>query len=379
MQVHQGRSDHGDAAAAIAQASADFPTTVEMLFVFSSTAQDPEAVADALAERFPGVPIAGCTTAGEHLGGTHSTGGLVLAGLADTGLAWSTAHIGELEGFDGSKAPAVAAALFEGCGMDPEEMDPESAVCLLFVDGLRGMEEVLSAELASALQGIPLAGGSAGDDLKFTETRVYGPQGAQTNAATAVMARSVDGTPIQVIKHQHFTTTPAHVVVTRVEGRRVHEFDGLPALEGYARAMGMPAEQVTGDVTFLNPMTFACNGELYVRSIRAINEDGSIDFYRAVEEGMVLDIGGHADMSASLEHGLEAWKQAPAFVVGFNCILRALEATGQELHDEQGQIIARSCGSMIGFDTYGEQLNGLHINQTLVAVGFGQATGRSAA
>ena len=25
---------------------------------------------------------------------------------------------------------------------------------------------------------------------------------------------------------------------------------------------------------------------------------------------------------------------------------------------------------IIGFDTYGEQLNGLHINQTLVGVGF---------
>lgn len=379
MQVHQGRSDHGTAAEAVAQASAEIPQDVEILFVFSSTQQDPQAVAAALSKRFPGVPIAGCTTAGEHLSGTHSTGGLVLAGLRETGLAWSTVHVPELSGFSASRAPSIAQALFEGCGMDPEEMDPESAVCLLFVDGLRGMEEVLSAGLAAALQGVPLAGGSAGDDLQFTETRVYGPEGAQTNAATAVMARSVDGTAIQVIKHQHFTTTPANVVVTRAEGRRVHEFDGLPALEGYARAVGLPPEQINGDVTFLNPTTFACNGELYVRSIQAINEDGSIDFYCAVEEGMVLDIGGHAEMTAALRAGMGAWKQSPAFVLGFNCILRALEATGGGFHAEQGQALASACGAMIGFDTYGEQLNGLHINQTLVAVGFGQASERNAA
>ena len=373
MKVYQGRSEIEDAKAAVDEASTGFPTALEMLFVFSSTKQDPAVVADALAERFPGVPLAGCTTAGEHLSGEHSTGGLVLAGVDQSGLVWGSVSIPEISAFTKEAASPAAQALLKACGMDTEEMDPESAVCMLFVDGLRGMEELLSAELAAALQGVPLVGGSAGDDLQFTQTHVYGPGGAQTNAATAVMARSVDGTPIQILKHQHFTSTPANVVVTHAEGRRVIEFDGLPALQGYARAMKRSPEEITGDITFLNPMTFACNGELYVRSIRAINDDGSIDFYCAVEEGMVLDIGGHADMTQSLSEGMSAWNEKPEFVVGFNCILRALEATGGELHEEQGEVLAASCQAMIGFDTYGEQLNGLHINQTLVAVGFGRA------
>ena len=118
-------------------------------------------------------------------------------------------------------------------------------------------------------------------------------------------------------------------------------------------------------------MTFACNGELYVRSIQKVNEDGSITFYCAIEEGMVLDVGGHGDMHASLSSDLGALREELGkadFIVGFNCILRALEAKQAEAFDALGEVVGETAGAMIGFDTYGEQLNGLHINQTLVAV-----------
>lgn len=371
MQTFQGRSAQTDARAAVQEAAAELPADLDLIFVFSSTEQDPEQVAQALTERFPGVPLAGCTTSGEHLSDGHSRGNLVVTGIQAPEYRWTTASV-DLEGFDKGKAEAAAKELFEAVGVDPEEMDPEKLVSLLFIDGLSGVEEDFTATLADALQGVPLAGGSAGDDLKFEKTWVYGPHGARSGAATLVMAYSPDGAPIQIVKHQHFTTTPRSVVVTRVEGRRVYEFDGYPALEGYARALGMEPEQVSGDVTFLNPVTFACNGELYVRSIQAIHDDGSISFYCAVEEGMVLDISDHHEMSESLEQGLQ-FTRPPEFVVGFNCILRALEATGSELHAEQSEILQKACNTLIGFDTYGEQLNGLHINQTLVAVGFGHA------
>ncbi len=371
MQTHQGHSAQHDAAAAVAEATEGFPSDLDILFVFSSTAQDPDGVAAALAARFPGVPLAGCTTAGEHISGAHSTGGLVVTGVQAPEYRWATTDV-VLDGLDPAAAEAAAGRLFAEVGVDPEGMDAETLVCLLFIDGLSGAEERASAVLADALQGVALAGGSAGDDLQFAQTRVYSAAGAQSGTATLVMVHAHDGAPLQVRKHQHFTTTDASVAVTRVEGRRVYELDGYPALEGYARALGVAPEAVSAELTFQKPVTFACNGELYVRSIQAIHDDGSISFYCAVEEGMVLDIGDRADMSAALAEGLK-WSQRPALVVGFNCILRALEATGSALHPEQSAILQQSCDALIGFDTYGEQLNGLHINQTLVAVGFGCA------
>jgi hypothetical protein len=86
---------------------------------------------------------------------------------------------------------------------------------------------------------------------------------------------------------------------------------------------------------------------------------------------MVLEVGGHTDMIGALTASVDAFLAThaqPKFFLGFNCILRALEMTGAKLDDG----IARAWRSLspcsVGFDTYGEQLNGLHINQTLVGI-----------
>ena len=375
MRIEKGRSAHPDADLAVNQAVADMTGEPEIVFVFASTSQDPAGVYRALSARFPDSPIVGCTTAGEQIDEHHSNGGLVVLSASETGMSWS---VEVLEALDKAQEEDVArsvGSLIDASGIDTEELKDHEAVCLLFIDGLSGTEERISASLAEALEGIPLAGGSAGDDLKFEETRVFGPGGAQTNAAVLVLARSLDGSPVRVIKHQHFKSTPKSLVVTSAEGRTVHEFDGYPAVEGYARALGVATEEVTADLCFMHPVTFACNGELYVRSIRALDDDGSIHFYCAVEEGMVLDVGGHHDMQEALRSDLLSDDAPrPELIISFNCILRALEATAKDLHDALGATLENSSDNLVGFDTYGEQLNGLHINQTLVAACFGAAS-----
>lgn len=374
MRLMQGRSAATAADEAVAEAAADFEGTPEILFAFASTKQSPERLHTAMAGRFPGVPIVGCTTAGEQLGRDHSTGQVVLLGLAESGMNFSVRAIEGLAAWSADRAESAVAAMRAEVGLEPDQAAEGSAVCLLLIDGLRGQEEHVSACLAEALGGIPLAGGSAGDDLRFAETRVFGPNGARTDAATLVMIHSVSGGPVQLLKHQHFTATPSQLAVTRAEGRTVFEFDGLPAAEAYAEALGLDAANLDAEITFLHPVTFACNGELYVRSIQAIQDDGSIDFYCEVEEGTVLDVGGHLDMVRTLDADLAAgFETPPGLVIGFNCILRALEATAKGLHEPIGCALANAFPHFIGFDTYGEQLNGLHINQTLVAVGLGAA------
>ncbi len=373
MKVMQGRSSAADAREAVAEATAGWAAAPELVWVFSSTRQDPDAVAAALAERLPGAQIAGCTTAGEQLGAAHSTGDLVLTGLVDSGLRWGVRTVEGLSEIGLEQLRETLAGMAAELGAPLDSLSDGRGVCLLFVDGLRGAEERVSALLAEALDGVRLAGGSAGDDLQFQQTRVYGPQGARPDAATIVLAMSVNGAPVQILKHQHFTPAGRHVAVTRAEGRRVYELDGRPALEVYAEALGLSPAEVTGEVTFLNPVTLAIHGELYVRSVQAVLPDGSLNFYCAVDEGVVVDIARHGDMQGALSAGLSAgFAEPPAFVLGFNCILRALEATGKGLHGALGQTTLSHCDAYASFDTYGEQLDGLHINQTLVAVGFGR-------
>ena len=52
----------------------------------------------------------------------------------------------------------------------------------------------------------------------------------------------------------------------------------------------------------------------------------------------------------------------------FNCILRRLEAESNDIIEDLASEIGVASQYAFGFDTYGEQWNGLHINQTLVAL-----------
>jgi len=377
MHVLQGCSHATDGAVAVSEATEGWDQAPDIVFAFCSAAQDAQAVAAALAEAFPGTPIAGCTTSGEHLSGAHHRSSLVVAGLVDSGVAWGCELVKGLAQVDGAGAEAAAGRLFEAVDFDAEASDPDELFALLFIDGLSMQEERITALLDSALQGVPMAGGSAGDDLAFERTEVLHASGAHSDAMVLVVGRP-ERTKVRILKHQHFTPTARHLVITKADParRKVVEIDGYPAVSAYAAALGLRPDEVTGDVTFLHPVTFRYQGELYVRSIQAVQEDGSLDFYCAIEEGMVLEIGGHEAMAPALTSDLSTLRDELGkldFVLGFNCILRALESEGAGEHGAIGDAFASVCTAMVGFDTYGEQLHGLHINQTLVAVGFADA------
>lgn len=52
-------------------------------------------------------------------------------------------------------------------------------------------------------------------------------------------------------------------------------------------------------ITFMKPVIFSCGGDIYVRSIRQVDADGTMHFQSAIEEGMVLELGARADMLMS--------------------------------------------------------------------------------
>ena len=376
MKVLQGSSIKPDAGDAVAEALAAIPVSAQppdVVFAFASTRQEPLRVVSLLKERFPTSLVVGCTTAGELMGAEHTTGGLVVSALWSPEVTWSCGVVRDIGAFDEIAAAALAEQLLADLGTTRSDADARKHFCLAFMDGLSMKEERVSSCMAEALEGLPLIGGSSGDDLAFVATYVFVNGEALTNAAVFVMGESRH--PFTVVKHQHFTTTPQQLVITRadVAERRVYEMDGRPALETYAHALGMRPEEVTRDIYFMHPLTFVSAGEIYVRSFKQIDPDGSIVFACGIEEGMVLSVGGHEDMEAALARDLDAQTAAhgtPDVFLACNCIFRALESTMRGAHSALGAVLQRNARHVIGFDTYGEQLNGLHMNQTLVGLGL---------
>jgi len=369
MQVLEGSSQAIEPERAVAEAVAGWPVAgVDLVLVFTSPVRSASEVAAAIAARYPDAQVVGCTTAGEHLSGMHSTGGLVMAGLTSPRMAWATALVDELATVDAAGIRATVDGLFARLAIDRAGLDARRYFCLLFIDGLSGAEERVAPIIADALDGIALIGGSAGDDLAFARTEVIHGDRARSGAAVLALCRS--DVAFHVLQHQHFSTTSRLLAITKVEGRRVHEIDGEPAAVAYARALGIARVELTPRVAFDNPLAFRYHGVHYVRAIREIHADDSISFYCAIEEGMVVDIGAHTDLVPALGIDLAhlAGDEPIDLLIGSNCILRALETKRRDQHGAVGALFQRFSRHMIGFDTYGEQLAGLHMNQTLVAL-----------
>jgi hypothetical protein len=116
-----------------------------------------------------------------------------------------------------------------------------------------------------------------------------------------------------------------------------------------------------------------------VRAIQKMNEDQSIQFACAIDEGIVLTVARGVDMVRNLESAfadVRARIGPPSLVLGCDCILRFLEAQELGLRERIGQIMIEN--NVVGFATYGEQFNAMHVNQTFTGVALGSGAARAA-
>jgi hypothetical protein len=163
------------------------------------------------------------------------------------------------------------------------------------------------------------------------------------------------------------------MVVTRAvpEERLVLEINGSPAAEEYARLVKVPVGELSPMVFAENPVLVR-NGNLYhVRAIQQIQGEHGLTFLSAIDDGLLLRLGRGKEIIRTLETGLAVSGhdgEAPDFILGFDCYLRKLEIERKGLDSEVSEQLRQR--RVVGFNTYGEQHLGVHVNQTFVGVAF---------
>ncbi|MDN3712767.1 FIST C-terminal domain-containing protein [Paracoccus cavernae] len=90
----------------------------------------------------------------------------------------------------------------------------------------------------------------------------------------------------------------------------------------------------------------------------------------SIEAGTILRLGRVEDMTQGFADTLSALPRPPVMVLGFDCILRRLAIERAGMREEMSEIFARF--RVAGFNTYGEQHNGMHVNQTFVGMALMQ-------
>ncbi|MBB3189475.1 nitric oxide-sensing protein NosP [Halomonas cerina] len=341
--------------------------------LFFCSAEYPlETLSEALVNAFSDIPVAGCTTAGEITPDGYERGTIVAIGLDRRHFAVSCTLVEDLGGFDLLRAQRLVDGLLDDCrGRAPAPVG-EHSFALTLLDGLSSSEEQVLATLDAALGRIPSFGGSAGDDNRLAHTYVHAEGRFHDQAAVVVMINT--RLPFEVFTTHHLRPRQEKLVVTRVdrERRRVIELNAAPAAEEYARLVGLPVAALDATVFARHPLSVRLGEAHYVRSIQRVNPDGSLSFYCAVENGIVLTAMQPAPLLEDLEAtlaGLAGRLGEPALVIGCDCFLRRLELEAQGQAGAASRLLARS--RVVGFNTYGEQHHGMHINQTFTGVAIG--------
>ena len=363
-QLYQGLSRQTDSTT---DSTSDLPNVdLELVVLFVSPQGDIAQITADACSLFAPVPVIGCTTAGEISQDGYGKGGIVAIGFPKSHFIARCTLIEDLE--TSEVQPALDRIIRNRHQMAQQAPDWTSEFAFLMVDGLSRREDALTGQLAAGLGPVPLFGGSAGDGDAFEHTSVLFDGQAHDNAAVLAQIRS--RCPVKVFKTDNLTPTDTRMVVTAADPgqRRVHEINAEPAARELARILGKDPEQLSTFTFAAHPLLVRFGDQHHVRAIQRVAPDGALVFFSAIDEGMVLALADQQDMVRHLEQEMQHLNSpaAPDMILACDCLLRRIDAEQKQQANAVSRIL--SANRVFGFSTYGEQVNSMHVNQTLTGV-----------
>ena len=352
---------------------------LELVVFFCSSKYCFDELAAEMRQLFGQVQIVGCTTAGEFGPGGYGRNSLSGVGFLSDGFWTASGLLTDLGRFNtemGNKL--VQGMLQELEGRVSLSIDGKNSFALLLVDGMSMREELVAHSLQSSLGQITLLGGSAGDDGEFVKTWVY--SNGEFHANSAVLILVTTSLPFTTFLTQHFVSGDERMVVTEADpaNRIVREINGLAAAEVYAGAIGVSVNDLGPGHFAASPVVVRIAEADYVRSIQKVNPDGSLTFYCAIDRGVILRVARGEGLVNNLECTFNRIRREvgePQCVIGVDCILRNQEVVQKDLLSRVGDLFRSN--NVVGFNSYGEQMYGLHVNQTFAGVALGRSCGAS--
>lgn len=342
------------------------PFELVLLFV-SSHADFAEIARDAHA-RIDATHVVACTTGGEIGNRGYQENQIVALGMRTSHFRATCYTVDPLDSID--PQTEIDHLIRARLALADTAAGFASEFAFLAIDGLSRREDELAAVLPSGLGGIPLFGGSAGDGTAFKRTLLSLDGETLTNAAVVTIVRS--RCPIRVFSLNHLIPTEAKMVVTDADPARriVRQINAEPAAQEYARIVGKMPEQLDQFTFAAHPVVVQLGGRHHVRAIQRVSEHGELEFFSAIDEGMVLTLAKTQAMAPHLDAELSrlADSRPPELILGCDCVLRRLEAEQIQQTAQVSEVLRRH--NVRGFSTYGEQLGALHVNHTMTGVAF---------
>jgi len=361
-----GRSTHPDPAIAgreAARAALSDQADAGLLLVFASGAHELRPLAAEISDVAAGIPVVGCSSAGEIGGGGAGAASVVVLALGGDGLSFSAAAVSAADD------PRDAGARAGACVGDVADRDHH--VLLLLTDGPPARQaEIVRGAYSVAGAGVPLVGGGAAHpEHDGASALLYG--GTLLNDAVIGVAIGSDA-PIGVGVRHGWRAVGDPLLVTRAAPGRVLELDGRAAAEVYRERLG---GRPSLDVMLTHPLGLQRRvGEAHVRfvddddapdgSVGCALPAGALAWVMEAERDDVL-----AATDAACADALAGLGDHPAqALLVFDCAAR-LRLLGDATGDELARIAHHAGDATVaGLYTWGE------IARTRGSAGFHQQT-----
>jgi hypothetical protein len=347
-----------------------------LVVFFCSSSYDLDRLGAEMKRAFAGIEVIGCTTAGEIGPAGYVAGSLSGMSFAASRFTAVCGCIERLRQFDIAAGQAFGKDLLQRMGQRGTGAAGDNTFALLLIDGMSVREEPVARAVQSVLGAIPLVGGSAASSGEAIAPVVYyGGRFAHDRAVVALLSTPL---PVRLFETHHFVASDERLVVTEADTERrvVKEINGLPAAQEYARRLGVAPHELGPEIFSASPVVVLIDGKSYVRSIHKANADGSLTFFCAIENGLILRIAHTGDLYGKLADSFAQLRSEigqPLLVIACECVLRRAEVLRSAQNERIVDLLLANRST--GFCTYGEQYRGIHLNQTLTAVAIGQAPG----
>jgi len=250
----------------------------------------------------------------------------------------------------------------------------ENTCCLEFMTAFGKGEELVLDTFEEALDGtgIMVAGGSAGCSSERKETLVAFGKDIYKQTCAFVFIHNLEG-KIGFYRENIFKPTSYKFTATHAdcEDRTVMEYNGEPAAEILSRALNVSVDKLK-EALELHPMGRIADGGINITEADEVYPDGSISYYATIYNHTKMLLLETDDIKRVWYETVQRVKndfEKPSFTISINCLSRSKLFEKQNSFGEFVNIL-RNYGKFVGLSGYGEQLNFIHLNQTMILLVF---------
>ena len=353
------------------------PSEYGAIIFFAGTDFDFKKVSELLHSKFPRAEVVGSSSSGEISPEGFSSHSIVLNAISDPG---STSFKGVLID-DVDQFPAIHSKRIEQAASSigiqlSSKSCSKNAFAISLICGLLTAEEGVLSLFYSLVKDpdFMVAGGSAGDDLKFKETHVSCNGECSSHGAVILFVRT--NRKFRIYKENIFQRSGKSVVLTDVDAEKhlISTIDKKNPLKRYAEVLGI-SESATNDAILDHPFGRVFGDEVFIASLVNFDSQGRLLMYARVLQNSTQEILEPMDAKAITEETCKKILQdipRPGCIILFNCILRTVGFQKDGLQELINGLWKKYLSVYSGFSTYGEQFGHINSNQTLVALVIGE-------